>query len=131
MIDERIALYIVNQSVYAPGADNGVGRAKLAGYFGCTPKTVAKYLQPLINEGLVREYKVSLNRGLGFKYVYNVTKKGERYLADNEREVYNLYCDWRYSKIEGTMKVIKAGLASMGKGLKKIKVNEERQKKLL
>lgn len=124
MLNANVKLFLVYSSVANLAANNGVGRTQLGHYMGCTPATVAKRMDELITNNLVAEYRISLPRGMGFKFAYNLTPKGCAYLDEHYEQIYADYTAWKVARLQATMDEIKANLRVLTHG-KKIKVSDE------
>lgn len=104
---ETVILQMINLSVIDYQARSGVGRLELARYMGCTPKTVARKLEPLITSGYIRVVKLSARRGNGFRYAYNFTQKGLEYLDVNYEQIKADFDAWQTQELIEEIRLIR------------------------
>lgn len=104
---ETVILQMVNLSVIDYQAESGVGRLGLARYMGCTPKTVAEKLKPLITSGYIREVKLPARRGNGWRYAYNFTAKGLEYLDANYEQIKADFDAWQTQELIEEIRLIR------------------------
>lgn len=123
----HIILYAVNVSVHSYDSDGGVGRAVIARYLQCTPKTARSRMDELIKDKLISEVRVPANRGHGFKYLYNVTRSGLNYLDANFDKVKSDFMAWQNQQLLDELSKVRKQDIKARKQSKKSKVSDKQK----
>jgi predicted transcriptional regulator len=85
-----VVLYFIDLTFGSVGQGR-VSRNDLATWFRVSKPTVAKFMQDMIDNGLVKEHEVSAKKGHGFIIKYSMTIEGKKHLEAHYEAAYHLY----------------------------------------
>lgn len=102
-----VVLYFIDLTFGSVGQGR-VSRNDLARWFRVSKPTVAKFMNKMVDDGLVNQHNVSARKGHGFIIKYSMTRDGKYHLDNHFEAAYDLY----KIQVVRVMEAIKAQNAS-------------------
>lgn len=85
-----VVLYFINLTFGSVGKGR-VLRSDLARWFRVSKSTVTKFMDKMVDDGLVEMHAISAKKGLGFIIKYSLTADGQKHLDNHYDAAYELY----------------------------------------